>query len=233
HDERLDRRVALKTIRTPDADESAKKRLWIEARTAARISHPGVCQFHEIGEDKDTGSLFLVMELLEGESLDERLAKGSIPLCQAVQITTAILQALEALHAANVVHGDLKPTNVFLATHGVKLLDFGLACAGGPSSLCTVATDATVSVTIRDAVAGTPCYMAPEQVNCEPVGPPTDLFAVGCILFEMLTGKRAFSGTSVVDILHAVLYDHPPALTGSPALAVADRVIRRALEKQS
>src|SRR5262249_712902 len=105
--------------------------------------------------------------------------------------------------------------------------------AGGPSSLCTVATDATVSVTIRDAVAGTPCYMAPEQVNCEPVGPPTDLFAVGWILFEMLTGKRAFSGTSVVDILHAGLYDHPPALAGSPALAVADRVIRRALEKQS
>ncbi len=232
HDERLDRRVALKTIRAPNADESARKLFWKEARSAARISHPGVCQLYEIGEDQQTGSLFLVMELLEGESLDQRLAKGPIPLSQAVQITTAILQALEALHATGIVHRDLKPANVFLTAHGVKLLDFGLAQASGPSSFCAVATDATVSVTVRDALAGTPCYMAPEQVNRGPVGPATDLFAVGCILFEMLTGKRAFSGASAIEVLHAVLYDRPPALTGSPALAVADRVIRRAIEKQ-
>jgi serine/threonine protein kinase len=173
------------------------------------------------------------MELLEGESLEQRLAKGPVPLCQAVQITTAILQALEALHSANIIHRDLKPSNVFLATHGVKLLDFGLAHASESSSSCATATDATLSVSLHDALAGTPHYMAPEQVNREPVGPPTDLFAVGCILFEMLTGKRAFPGSSTIEVLHAVLYDRPPALTGSPALAVADRVVRRAMEKQA
>ena len=233
HDERLDRRVALKTIRARDAGESARKRLWKEARAAARISHPGVCQLYEIGEDEQTGSLFLVMELLEGESLDQRLANGPIPLRQAVQITTAILQALGALHSANIIHRDLKPSNVFLTVHGVKLLDFGLAQTDDTSFACEATTNATVSVTIHDALAGTPFYMAPEQVDRKPVGPPTDLFAVACILFEMLTGRRAFSGTSTIEVLHAVLYDRPPALTGSPALEVADRVIRRAMEKQS
>jgi serine/threonine protein kinase/tetratricopeptide (TPR) repeat protein len=232
HDERLDRRVALKTIRAPNADESARKLFWKEARSAARISHPGVCQLYEVGEDEQTGSLFLVMELLEGESLDLKLAKGPIPLCEAVQITTGILQALEALHAAGIVHRDLKPANVFLTAHGVKLLDFGLAQASDASSVCAAATEATVSVSVGDTLAGTPCYMAPEQVNRRPAGPATDLFAVGCILYEALTGKRAFSGTSAIEVLHAVLYDRPPALTGSPALAVADRVIRRAMEKQ-
>jgi len=229
-DERLDRRVAVKTIRAQNADESARRLFWNEARSAARISHPGVCQLYEIGEDQQTGLLFLVMELLEGESLDQRLAKGPIPLCQAVQIATAMLGALEALHATGIVHRDLKPANVFLTAHGVKLLDFGLAQAIGLSSLCGAPNDTTVSVTVRDALAGTPCYMAPEQVNRGPIGPATDLFAVGCILFEMLTGKRVFSGASAIEVLHAVLHDHPPALTGS--CAVADRVIRRAMEKQ-
>jgi serine/threonine protein kinase len=233
HDERLDRRVALKTIRTQDALESAKKRFWKEARAAARINHPGICQLYEIAEDEQTSSLYLVMELLEGESLAQRLAKGPVPLCQAVQITTAILQALEALHSANIIHRDLKPSNVFLAAHGVKLLDFGLAHAGESSPSCAIAPEATLSVGLHEALAGTPHYMAPEQVNREPVGPPTDLFAVGCILFEMLTGKRAFPGASTIEVLHAVLYDRPPALTGSPALAVADRVVRRAMEKQA
>jgi serine/threonine protein kinase len=232
HDERLDRPVAIKTIRPTDTGESDTKRLWKEARAAARINHPGVCQLYEIGEDKETGSLFLVMELLEGESLDQRLAKGPIPLPEAVQITAAILRALEALHAADITHRDLKPSNVFLSAHGVKLLDFGLAQASAPGSRCATATNITISLTVRDALAGTPCYMAPEQVNRGSVAPPTDLFAVGCILYEMLTGKRVFCGASVIEVLHAVLYDRPPMLVGSPALAIADRIIRRALEKQ-
>ena len=232
HDERLDRPVAIKTIRPTDAGELAPKQIWKEARAAARINHPGVCQLYEIGEDQETGLLFLVMELLEGESLDQRVARGPIPLREAVQIAAAILRALEALHAANITHQDLKPSNVFLSAHGVKLLDFGLAQAGAPSSRCAAETDVTASLTVRDAIVGTPCYMAPEQVNRGPIGPPTDLFAVGCILYEMLTGKRAFCGASVIEVLHAVLYDRPPMLVGSPALVVADRVIRRALEKQ-
>lgn len=232
HDERLDRPVAIKTIRPTDTGEAAKKQLWKEARAAARINHPGVCQLYEIGEDEETGLLFLVMELLEGESLDQRLSKGPIPLPEAVEIAAAILLALKALHAADIIHQDLKPSNVFLSAHGVKLLDFGLAQAGARSSPCGTEMDATASLTVRDALAGTPCYMAPEQVNRGPIGPPTDLFAVGCILYEMLTSKRVFCGASVIDVLHAVLNDCPPVLAGSPALATADRVIRRALEKQ-
>jgi len=231
HDERLDRPVAIKTIRADNTAKAVRKRLWQEARAAARISHPGVCQLFEIGEDEQAGSLFLVMELLEGESLDRRLAHGPLPLSDTVRIATAVLQALQALHAAGIIHQDLKPSNVFLSKHGVKLLDFGLAQAK-PSSSLAADTDLTASLTLRDTLAGTPHYMAPEQVNRGPVGPPTDLFAVGCILFEMLTGKQAFSGASLIDVLHAVLNDRPPALAGSPALAVADRVIRRALEKQ-
>jgi serine/threonine protein kinase len=232
HDERLDRRVAIKTILPTCTADADTKRLWKEARAAARINHPGVCQLHEIGEDKETGSTFLVMELLEGESLDRRLAQGPIPFPEAVRITTAILRVLEALHAVGITHQDLKPSNVFLSVHGVKLLDFGLAQAAVPRSLRATDVDATASLTVRDALAGTPCYMAPEQVNRGTIGPSTDLFAVGCILYEMLTGKRVFCGGSVVEILHAVLYDRPPMLVGSPALAIADRVIRRALEKQ-
>jgi serine/threonine protein kinase len=232
NDERLERLVAIKTMRTAEASEGAQKKLWREARAAARINHPGVCQLYEIGEDERTGSLFLVMELLEGESLDQRLTKGRLPLSEAVHLTTAMLQALEALHAANIVHRDLKPSNVFLTPHGVKLLDFGLAQASESCLPLGAATDATLSATFGYALVGTPCYMAPEQVNRGQVGPPTDLFAMGCILFEMLTGKQAFSGKSVVDVLYAVLYDQPMALCGSPALASADRVIRRALEKQ-
>ena len=232
HDERLDRRVAIKAIRPTEADELSKKRLWKEARAAARINHPGICQLHEIAEDEHTNSLFLVMELLEGASLDRRLKEGPLPLPEALQITSAILLALQALHAAGIVHQDLKPSNVFLAAHGVKLLDFGLAHVREASPLSAAEADATASLTVRDALVGTPCYMAPEQVNGGCVGPPADLFAVGCILFEMLAGRRCFSGPSVIEVLHAVLYDRPPALTGSPALTAADRVIRHALEKQ-
>jgi serine/threonine protein kinase/tetratricopeptide (TPR) repeat protein len=232
HDERLDRAVAIKTIRATDAEQPARKRLWKEARAAARVNHPNVCQLYEIGEDEQTGSLFLVMELLGGESLDRRLGKGRLPLSEALQMSTTILRALEALHGAGIIHLDLKPSNVFLAPHGIKLLDFGLAQAGRICSPGPAETDMTASVTVPHAIAGTPCYMAPEQVNGGSAGPPTDLFAVGCILFEMLTGNRAFSGTSLIDVLHAVLYDRPPALSGSPALAIVDRVIRRALEKQ-
>ena len=232
HDERLDRPVAIKTIRPTATGEADTKRLWKEARAAARINHPGVCQLYEIGEDEKSGTLFLVMELLNGESLDRRLTRGPIPLREAVDIASAILQALGALHAAGITHQDLKPSNVFLSAHGVKLLDFGLAQAGSPGSRCATEMDATASLTVRDALAGTPCYMAPEQVNRGAIGAPTDLFAVGCILYEMLTGKRVFCGASIIEILHAVLYDRPPMLVGSPALVIADRVIRRALEKQ-
>src|SRR5204863_4569224 len=127
------------------------------------------------------------------------------------------------------VHRDLKPSNVFLTPHGVKLLDFGLALPS--ASGASVSSDET-PLTGTGVIVGTPRYMAPEQVTGEPLDARSDLFAAGAILFEMLAGRPAFGGRNLVEILHATLYEQPPALTGSPAVAAADRVVRRALAKR-
>ena len=124
-DERLERTVALKTMSSLRDDETARKRFWREARAAASVNHPNICQIYEIGED--AGELFIAMELLEGEALAERLRRGPLSVSEAVPIGLGILAALSALHARGIVHRDLKPSNVFLTPHGVKLLDFGLA----------------------------------------------------------------------------------------------------------
>ena len=124
-DERLERTVALKTMSSLARDETARKRFWREARAAASVNHPNVCQIYEIGEDR--GELFIAMELLEGEPLAERLKQGAMSVSQAMPIGLEMLAALSALHTRGIVHRDLKPSNVFLTPHGVKLLDFGLA----------------------------------------------------------------------------------------------------------
>jgi len=224
-DERLHRTVALKTLSLLSDDATARKRFWREARAAASVNHPNVCQIYEIGEDG--GELFIAMELLEGEVLSERLQRGSLSAPQAVPIGLEMLAALSALHARGIVHRDLKPSNVFLTTHGVKLLDFGLA----RPELDTM-PDATADLTAPGIVIGTPRYMAPEQITGDAVDGRSDLFAAGAILFEMLAGRPAFSGRTIVEILHATRYEQPPALTGSPAVAALDRVIRRALSKR-
>ena len=121
-DERLERVVAVKTMTSPASDER-RKRFWREARAAASINHPNICQIHEIGED--AGTLFIAMELLEGESLADRLRRGPLSVADALPIALGILAALSALHGRGLVHRDLKPSNVFLTPHGVKLLDFG------------------------------------------------------------------------------------------------------------
>jgi non-specific serine/threonine protein kinase len=200
--------------------------LWREARAAASVNHPNVCQIYEIGEDADT--LFIVMELLEGQVLAERLATGSLTSADAIPIGLGILAALSALHARGIVHRDLKPSNVFLTRHGVKLLDFGLA---RPQFDAPV--DPTVELTLPGIVMGTPRYMSPEQISGDAVDARSDLFAVGAMLFEMLAGRPAFVGRTFVEILHATRYEQPPALTGSPAVAALDRVIRRALAKRA
>ena len=224
HDERLQRRVALKTMRSMTSDDSARRRFWREARAAASVNHPNVCQIHEIGEDGDT--LFIAMELLEGESLADRLQRGAMRVADAVPIARGMLAALAALHARGVIHRDLKPSNVFLTLHGVKLLDFGLARPELEAAL------QSLEVTRPGVVVGTPRYMAPEQATGDTVDARCDLFAAGAILFEMLAGRPAFGGRTVVDVLHATLHEQPPALTGSPAVAAVDRVIRRALAKR-
>jgi TolB-like protein len=224
-DEQLDRLVAVKTMSASGADDTARRRFLREARAAASVNHPNVCQIHEIGED--AGALFIAMELLEGESLADRLRRGPFSVPEALPIALGMLAALSALHTRGLIHRDLKPTNVFLTPHGVKLLDFGLAKPEGDAFV-----GSAPGLTRTGIAVGTPRYMAPEQATGDPVDARCDLFAAGAILFEMLSGRPAFGGSTVVDVLHATLREHPPALTGSPAVAAVDRVIRRALAKR-
>ena len=228
HDERLERTVALKTMTSLATDDTARKRFWREARAAASVNHPNVCHIYEIGEQG--GELFIAMELLEGEALGERLRRGPLSVSETVPLGLGILAALQALHARGIVHRDLKPSNVFVTPHGVKLLDFGLARPTDPEQ--ARALGAATELTRTGMMVGTPRYMAPEQVTGEALDARSDLFAAGAILFEMLAGRPAFGGRNLVEILHATLYEQPPALTGSPAVAAADRVVRRALAKR-
>ena len=227
-DERLERHVALKTMSSLASDDTARKRFWREARAAASVNHPHVCQIYEIGEE--AGDLFIAMELLEGEALADRLRRGALSVSETVPIGLEMLAALAALHSRGIIHRDLKPSNVFLTTHGVKLLDFGLARPSLREREPSLGSEPELTRT--GMVVGTPRYMAPEQVTGETVDARSDLFAAGAILFEMLAGRPAFSGRNVVEILHATLHEQPPALTGSPAVAAADRVIRRAQAKR-
>jgi eukaryotic-like serine/threonine-protein kinase len=223
-DERLKRTVALKLMLSLARDEESRRRFWREARAAASVNHPHVCQVYEVGED--AGTLFIAMELLEGEPLNKTLRRGPLSVDQALPIAVDMLAALAAIHGRGIVHRDLKPSNVFFGTHGVKLLDFGLA---RPELQAT--QDSLESLTRTGAVFGTPGYMAPELITGDPVDARSDLFAVGAILFEMLAGRPAFSGRTVMAVVNATLTEQPPALAGSPAVAAVDRVIRRALAK--
>ncbi|HYI15551.1 MAG TPA: protein kinase, partial [Thermomicrobiales bacterium] len=224
-DDRLERTIALKTLSSPSGDEMARERLWREAKAAASVNHPNICQIYEVGEDD--GRLFIAMELLEGQALEEKLRDGPLSAPETVSIGLGILTALGALHGRGIIHRDLKPSNVFLTTHGVKLLDFGLARPVADEAL-TMAAGPTRS----GMVLGTPRYMAPEQIKGESVDLRCDLFAAGATLFEMLAGRPAFGGRTIFEVLHATLHEQPPALGGSPAVAAIDRVIRRALSKR-
>jgi len=224
-DERLERSVALKTLSSLAHDEIARRRFWREARAAASVNHPNICQIYDIGEDG--GQLFIAMELLEGEALADRLKRGPMSVSETLPIGFGILAALSALHARGIVHRDLKPSNVFLTPNGVKLLDFGLARPESEPAL-----NSMTGLTRTGLVMGTPRYMAPEQMTGDPIDTRTDLFAAGAILFEMLAGRPAFNGKNIIEILNATLQEQPPALTGSPAIAAVDRVLRRALAKR-
>jgi serine/threonine protein kinase/tetratricopeptide (TPR) repeat protein len=221
-DERLGRDVALKRMR-PEADADARERLRREARAAAAVSHSRICRIYDIGEHE--GELFIAMELLDGEPLSARLERGAVGLEAAIRITCEILEGLEALHRKQIIHRDLKPSNVFIGTEGVKLVDFGLALPLGGSS-------SGVRLTLPGAVVGTPAYMAPEQWEGRSVGPETDLFACGALLFEMLTGRRAFEGDSIASLCRTILGEQPPALTGGGSIDAVDRVIQKALAKR-
>jgi serine/threonine protein kinase len=222
-DPRLEREVAIKVIRPASSGAEAQARLWREARAAASISHPGVCQIYDVGESEE--QLFIVMELLTGQSLAHRLKEGPIKPDQAVTTTLGILGALGALHGRQIVHRDLKPSNVFLTDEGIKLLDFGLARSHH-------AATGEQTLTQTGMVVGTPRYMAPEQWSDAALDPRSDLFATGAILFEMLSGQPAFPGNDLMHVYHAIMSGQPAALTGSASVAAIDGVIHRALEKR-
>jgi len=224
HDERLDRPVAIKRIRPDLTHGQARERFWREARAASSVSHPHVCQLYEI--DEDGGGLFLTMELLEGEPLSERVARGPLPAREAVQTALSVLSALAALHRKGIVHRDLKPSNIFLSTHGVKLLDFGLA-----RPLRGSEAPSDERLTVPGMLLGTPSYMAPELIEGGSGDARSDLFTLGIVLYEMLAGKRPFRGDSVFEVARAIVHDEPPALGGSPGVVGIDRVVHRALRK--
>jgi non-specific serine/threonine protein kinase len=230
-DERLNRAVAIKTIREA-GDTIVRERFMREARAAASLSHPNVCQLFDIGDTE--GTPFLVMELLDGESLAERLGRGALPLAEAIRITLAVLTALDALHSRGFVHRDLKPSNVFLTGYGVKLLDFGLAreLPAKLSSDDTTMQHGRSPLTLSGMIVGTPRYMAPEQILGTPVDGRTDLFSVAVLLYEMVAGAPPFANDNPMQLFHSLVYENPPNLAGSAAISAVNRVIHRAMAKK-
>ena len=226
HDTRLGRDVAIKTCRFGDElTPEARTAFLREARVVASLSHPHICAVFDVGSSADLD--YLVMELLEGRTLAARLASGPLPLGEALPMARQIAQALAAAHAAGVVHRDLKPQNVMLTSHGVKLLDFGLA---RPVPRLDGA-DETV-LTRSSVIAGTVPYMAPEQVQGGAVDARADIFAFGATLFEMVTGRRAFAGESTANVISALMRDDPPAVSSLVAAPPAlDRLVTACLAK--
>jgi eukaryotic-like serine/threonine-protein kinase len=232
-DTRLHRDVALKVL--PPAmvgNAAAFARFEREAQAVAALSHPNILAVHDLGQ---TGTVsYVVFELLEGATLRQRLTEGPLPARKAIDYARQIADGLAAAHARNITHRDIKPDNLFLTADGrVKILDFGLAQTTTPAS----GVDLTVTqapITDAGTVLGTVGYMAPEQVRGQVVDHRADLFALGCVLYEMCTGQRAFKGDTPADTMTAVLSGDPPELTlsGQATPPALERIVRRCLEKQ-
>jgi hypothetical protein len=229
-DTRLGRDVAVKVLPEHVAhDAAALARFDREARAVAALSHPHIEALFDIGETD--GTHYLVMELLEGETLAARLRRGALPEKDALRIGVQIAEALGAAHAHGIVHRDVKPANVMLTRSGVKLLDFGLArLQRRPDSAGETAATTGFG---EGVIAGTLPYMAPEQVRGQAVDARTDIFALGAVLYEMLSGRRAFAGETTADLMTAILTKDPDDLS-RPGLSVPpnlERIVRRCLEK--
>ena len=227
-DRRLERVVALKVIHEFNSDSSQRRRFWQEARLAAQVVHPNACRIYDIAEEQDR--LVLVMELIDGESLAQRLERGPLPAQEAAQIVLAMLSALDAFHKTGIIHRDLKPANIVLSSSGTKLLDFGIA-KHLPFRAPAETAVTVPGETIPGMFLGTPKYASPEQFCGQPVDARSDLFSLGVIFYEMLTGQPPFPGATFGEIAHSVLQGSPPALSGSPAISAMGRIAHRALAR--
>src|SRR5262245_29584606 len=234
-DTRLERTVAVKVL-PPFLSSSpeARQRFEREAKAISKLSHPNICALHDVGREGDVE--FLVMEYLEGETLAARLAKGPLPTGQTLRIGAETAGALEMAHRHGIVHRDLKPANVMLTKAGVKLLDFGLAKAGEPETSAVSMTSAPTvvqAVTQEGTILGTLSYMATEQLEGKKIDSRTDIFALGATLYEMATGRKAFSGDSQASVISSILTSNPPAISAiSPMTPPAlDRLVRTCLAK--
>ena len=234
-DTRLDRTVAIKVL--PDhlaGDRELRERFEREARAVSSLNHPHICTLYDVGRHEGTD--FLVMEYLEGETLAARLSRGRLPLNDTLRYGVEVADALHKAHRQGIVHRDVKPGNVILTKSGAKLLDFGLAkvavspfASPGVSSVTMPASP----VTTRGTILGTFQYMAPEQLEGREADARSDIFAFGSMLYEMVTGRRAFEGQSATTVISAIMTADPPPLTSAVPLAPAalDHVVRTCLAK--
>ena len=216
-DQNLDRDIAIKVLAEDFAGDSGRMaRFEREAKLLAALSHPNIAAVHSF-EESD-GVQFLVLELVEGESLKERLASGSLPVDQAVELGLQVADALRAAHQEGIVHRDLKPANVLITVDGrAKVLDFGIAkpiqTDASPSR-----TEKATDLTTDGTLIGTAPYMSPEQIRGEQIDQRADIWAFGCLLYEMITGRAAFAKNTVADTLAAVLKERPePLVDSNPA----------------
>jgi serine/threonine protein kinase len=236
-DTRLDRSVAIKVLPSEvGADPQFRARFDREARAISQLQHPHICTLYDVGEAG--GTAYLVMELLQGQTLADRLTKGALPLDEALKIAIDVADALSAAHKQGIVHRDLKPANIMLTKTGAKLLDFGLAKAAGPIvSIGANSTQQTASthLTTRGTILGTLHYMSPEQLEGREADTRSDIFAFGAIAYEMLAGKRAFEGTSQASLISAIMTASPPPIsTLKPLVTPAlDRVVQKCLAKEA
>ena len=233
-DTRLERSVAIKVLPSEFAtNPSLKLRFEREAKTISQLNHPHICTLHDVGSEN--GVAYLVMELLEGETLADRITRGPLPLSEVLKYGAQIAEALDRAHRAGITHRDLKPGNVMITRSGAKLLDFGLAKeneSGAMAALTSVRTEKK-PLTEEGTIVGTFQYMAPEQVEGQPADARTDIFAFGAVLFEMATGRRAFTGKSKASLIASILTTDPPSIASVQPLTppALDRVVRTCLEK--
>jgi len=223
-DTRLGRDVAIKVLPAEFAEDAERlRRFEREAKATAALSHPNILDVHDVGTFE--GIPCLVEELLEGESLKERLERGALAVPEAVRIAVEVARGLAAAHGKGIIHRDLKPANVFLTADGrVKVLDFGLAKLVGPVPLgeADTLTHAPTGATEFGRVLGTVAYMAPEQARGTPVDQRADVFAFGVVLYEMVAGERPFRGETATDTVAAILTKEPAALPASVRAEFAD-----------